>query len=98
MPLPQTPKEQSISHLNDIDHVAFQHMKTVGLLDVENYGAQYIHFRCGLMSPYTRLHLFRYLLKCGFGDGLLVRLYPYRILTDKKLQALLGTLMLSSLT
>ena len=93
MPLPQTPKEQSISHLDDTDHLAFQQMKTVGLLDVVNYGAQYIHLRCGLMSPYTRLHLLRYLRKCGFGDGRLVRPYPYRTLTDKKLQALLGTLI-----
>ncbi|RLG28179.1 hypothetical protein DRN98_09885, partial [Methanosarcinales archaeon] len=92
MPLPQTPKEQFTSHQNEINHAVFQQMKTVDLFDVENYGAQYIHLRCGLMSPYTRLHLLRYLHRCGFGDGLLVRLYPYRTLTDKKLQALLGAL------
>ena len=68
-------------------------MKTVDLFDVENYGAQYLHLRCGLISPYTWLHLPRYLHKRRFGDGLLVRLYPYRTLTDKKLQASLGALI-----
>ncbi|RKY85083.1 hypothetical protein DRQ11_10485, partial [candidate division KSB1 bacterium] len=41
-------------------------------------------------------HSLRYLHKCRFGDGLLVRLYPYRTLTDKKLQALLGALITAS--
>ena len=71
-------------------------MKTVDLYDVGNYGAQYLHFRCGLISPYTWLHLLRYLHKCRFGDGLLVKLYPYRTLTDKKLQASLGALIITS--
>ncbi len=94
MPRTQTPKEQFISHQNAINYAVFQQMKTVDLFDVENYGAQYLHpvrcllsnrvnLRCGLMSHYTRLHLLRYLYKCGFGDGVLVRLYPYRTLTDK---------------
>lgn len=71
-------------------------MKTVDLFNVVNYGAQYLHSRCGLISPFHWLHLFRYLHKCNFGDGLLAILCPYRTLTDKKLQALLGTLSKSS--
>jgi hypothetical protein len=93
MPWTQTPKELSVSHLNDPDHSVFQLMKIVDLLDVEYYGAQYLHLRYGLINPYSWLHLIRYLLKCRFGDGLPATLYPYRTLTDKKRQALLGALM-----
>jgi hypothetical protein len=96
MPWTQTPKELSVSHLNDPDHSVFQLMKIVDLLDVEYYGAQYLHLRYGLINPYSWLHLIRYLLKCRFGDGLPATLYPYRTLTDKKRQALLGALMFLS--
>ena len=72
-------------------------MNTVDPFDVDNYGAQSLHLRCGLMSPYTWRHSLRYLHKCRFGDGLLVRLYPYRTLTDKKLQASLGALIVKLL-
>jgi len=66
IPRPQTPKEQSISLLYEINHAVFQQMKTVDLFDVEYYGAQYLHFRCGLISPSSWLHLLRYLHKCNF--------------------------------
>ena len=66
IPRTQTPKEQSISHPNKIDYAVFQQMKTVDLFDVDNYGAQYLHLRCGLISPSSWLHLFRYLHKCNF--------------------------------
>jgi hypothetical protein len=65
IPRPQTPKEQSISHPVVMDRVVFQHMKTVNLFDVDYYGAQYLHLRCGLIHPLNRLHLFRYFHKCG---------------------------------
>jgi len=41
---------------NEHTFAAFQYMKTVGLFDMENYGAQYLHLRCGLTSPVLRLH------------------------------------------
>ena len=40
-------------------------MNTVGLFDVRNIGAQYLHLRCGPDSPSLRLHEFCYHHPCA---------------------------------
>lgn len=46
-----------------------------------SFGTKRIHFRCGLTSFFGRLHLIRYLLRCGSDNGLLARLCPWGTLT-----------------
>jgi hypothetical protein len=51
---------------------AFHYMKSVGLYNVEYYGALSLHLRCGLSCPSSKLHIIRYLLMCRirfYADG-----------------------------
>ena len=83
IPRTQTPKERAVSCLIELALVAFQFMNTVGLSDMEIYGAQYLHLRCGLASPFLQLHRFCYLHLCALGSGLLARLCLGRILSTR---------------
>ena len=74
IPRSQTPDERHITHHSVMHPVAFQHMNTVGLINIEYFGAQFLHLRCGLASPLLWLHPLRCLHGCTIGNGLLVRL------------------------
>ena len=60
------PERAMLSYHIDNTHLAFQQMETVGLFDFMYYGAQYLHFRYGLISPSSWLHSLHYFNKCNF--------------------------------
>ena len=68
-------------------------MKTVDLFDVDLFQGSIHSLALRSSTSLSTLYLTVTCFGTRLGDGLLVKLYPYRTLTDKKLQASLGALI-----